>query len=155
MAGRRILSLWFPRLAAERVQRLRADTLPVPLAVVGDRNGAQLLVSLSAEASAAGLAQGQALRDATAICPNLLTVTEDPLNEARFLGVLRRWAGRLSPWVAEEPPASLLVDLTGSAHLFGGEEAVLAKVAEDCVELGLTVRAGVADTPGAAWGLAR
>ncbi|HOZ35343.1 MAG TPA: DNA polymerase Y family protein, partial [Tabrizicola sp.] len=73
MAGRRILSLWFPRLAAERVQRLRADTLPVPLAVVGDRNGAQLLVSLSAEASAAGLAQGQALRDATAICPNLLT----------------------------------------------------------------------------------
>ena len=155
MAGRRILSLWFPRLAAERVQRLRADTLPVPLAVVGDRNGAQLLVSLSAEASAVGLAPGQALRDATAICPNLLTVTEDPLNEARFLGVLRRWAGRLSPWVAEEPPASLLVDLTGSAHLFGGEEAVLAKVAEDCAELGLTVRAGVADTPGAAWGLAR
>lgn len=155
MPGRRILSLWFPRLAAERVQRLRADTLPVPLAVVGDRNGAQLLVSLSAEASAVGLMQGQAMRDATAICPGLLTVTEDPLNEARFLGVLRRWAGRLSPWVAEEPPASLLIDLTGSAHLFGGEEAVLAKVAEECAELGLTVRAGVADTPGAAWGLAR
>ena len=155
MAGRRILSLWFPRLAAERVQRLRADTLPVPLAVVGDRNGAQLLLSLSAEASAAGLAQGQALRDATAICPGLLTVAEDPLNEARFLGVLRRWAGRLSPWVAEEPPAGLLVDLTGSAHLFGGEEAVLAQVAQDCAELGLTVRAGIADTPGAAWGLAR
>ncbi|MBN8631245.1 MAG: DNA polymerase Y family protein, partial [Rhodobacterales bacterium] len=74
MAGRRILSLWFPRLAAERVARRRADALPGPLAVVGDRNGAQVLVSLSMEAEAAGLAPGQPLRDATAICPALLTV---------------------------------------------------------------------------------
>ena len=47
MAGRRILSLWFPRLQAERVLRLRRDALPVPLAVVADRNGAQVLVSLA------------------------------------------------------------------------------------------------------------
>jgi protein ImuB len=155
MAGRRILSLWFPRLQAERVLRLRRDALPVPLAVVADRNGAQVLVSLSAEATAAGLAQGQGLRDATAICPGLLTVAEDPLAEARFLTSLRRWAGRFSPWVAEEAPAGLMIDLTGSAHLHGGEEGVLARVAEDCEGLGLTVRAGIADTPGAAWALAR
>ena len=54
MAGRRILSLWFPRLAADRVMRLRADAVPMPLAVVADRNGAQVLVSLSAEAEVAG-----------------------------------------------------------------------------------------------------
>ena len=132
MAGRRILSLWFPRLAAERVMRLRRDVLPVPLAVVGDRTGAQVLVSLSAEASAAGLSQGQGLRDATAICPALLTVAEDPLSEARFLTTLRRWAGRFSPWVAEEAPAGLMIDLSGAAHLHGGEEGVLARVAEDC-----------------------
>lgn len=155
MAGRRILSLWFPRLAADRVLRLRADAVPAPLAVVGDRNGAQVIVSLSPEAEAAGLSLGQPLRDATAICPALLTVPADPLTEARFLGTLRRWAGRFSPWVAEEPPAGLMIDLTGAAHLHGGEEGVLARVAEDCESLGLTVRAAIADTPGAAWGLAR
>ncbi|WP_135450873.1 Y-family DNA polymerase [Tabrizicola caldifontis] len=155
MAGRRILSLWFPRLAAERVLRRRQDIDAPPLAVVGDRGGAQVLVSLSPGAEAAGLVPGQALRDATAICPALLTVAEDPLAEARFLTGLRRWAGRFSPWVAEEPPAGLMIDLTGTAHLFGGEEAVLAQVAGDCADLGLTVRAGIADTPGAAWGLAR
>jgi protein ImuB len=155
MAARRILSLWFPRLQAERVLRLRRDVLPMPLAVVADRNGAQVLVSLSAEASVAGLSQGQALRDAMAICPALLTVPEDPLNEAWFLTGLRRWAGRFSPWVAEEAPAGLMIDLSGAAHLHGGEEGVLARVAEDCEGLGLTVRAGIADTPGAAWGLAR
>jgi protein ImuB len=155
MVGRRILSLWFPRLAADRVARWRADVVPVPLAVVGERNGAQVLVSLSPEAEAAGLTLGQPLRDATAICPALLTVPADPLAEARFLLILRRWAGRFSPWVAEEPPAGLMIDLTGAAHLHGGEEGVLAQVAEDCEGLGLTVRAAIADTPGAAWGLAR
>jgi protein ImuB len=155
MAARRILSLWFPRLAAERVLRQRRDTLPLPLAIVADRGGAQVLVALSAEAAAAGLTEGQALRDATAICPGLLTRPADPLAEAQFLTRLRRWAGRFSPWVAEEPPAGLMIDLSGAAHLQGGETGVLARVAEDCQALGLTVRAGIADTPGAAWALAR
>lgn len=154
MSARRILSLWFPRLSAERALRARRDVLPPPLAVVGDRNGAQVLVSLAATASAAGLYPGQALRDATAICPALLTVPEDALGERRFLTGLRRWAGQFSPRVAEEAPAGLMIDLTGTAHLFGGEEALLSRIAADCEALGLTLRAGIADTPGAAWALA-
>ena len=155
MPNRRILSLWFPRLAAERHLRMRRDALPIAFAVVGEQNGAQVLTSLNAEAEAAGLHIGQPLRDATAMCPSLLTRTADPPAEAAFLTVLRRWAGKFSPWVAEEPPAALVVDLTGCAHLFGGEAALLAQVEEDCADLGLTVRAGVADTRGAAWALAR
>ncbi len=155
MAARRILSLWFPRLAAERVQRLRRDVVPAPLVVVGEVGGAQILTSVSAEAEAVGLREGQGLRDATAIFPNLLTAPADPVSEARFLAVMRRWAGRFSPWVAEEAPAGLMIDLSGTAHLFGGEAAVLAQVFQDCADMGLTVRAGIADTPGAAWGLAR
>ncbi|WP_141703027.1 Y-family DNA polymerase, partial [Cereibacter johrii] len=155
MARRRILSLWFPRLGAERLLRRRNDTLPPPFAVVGDRQGAQVLVSVSAEAEALGLGPGQGLRDATAICPHLMTASEDPASEAAFLAALRRWAGKFSPWVAEEPPAGLMINLTGCAHLFGGEEEVLGVVEADCAGLGLTVRAAVADTPGAAWALAR
>ena len=155
MSNRRILSLWFPRLAAERALRLRREALPLPFAVVGDQNGAQVLMSLNMAAEAAGLRMGQPLRDATAMCPGLLTRPADALAEAAFLGVLRRWAGKFSPWVAEEPPASLVIDLTGCAHLFGGEAALLAEVEQDCAGLGLTVRAGVADTRGAAWALAR
>lgn len=155
MPNRRILSLWFPRLAAERALRLRREALPLPFAVVGDQNGAQVLTSLNVEAEAAGLRVGQPLRDATAMCPGLLTKPADPLGEADFLTILRRWAGKFSPWVAEEPPSSLVVDLTGCAHLFGGEAQLLAEVEQDCAGLGLTVRAGVADTRGAAWALAR
>ncbi len=155
MANRRILALWFPRLACERALRLRREVLPLPFAIVGEQNGAQVLTSLNPEAEVAGLRAGQPLRDATAMCPGLLTRPADRLAEADFLTVLRRWAGKFSPWVAEEPPASLVVDLTGCAHLFGGEVALLAEVEQDCARLGLSVRAGVADTRGAAWALAR
>lgn len=155
MANRRILSLWFPRLAAERVLRQRRDALPTPFAITEDRKGAQVLVSTTPLAEAAGLTSGQLLRDATAICPALLTRTANPQAEAAFLTVLRRWAGKFSPWVAEEPPDSLVIDLTGCAHLFGGEAGLLEQIAADCADLGLTLRAGVADTRGAAWALAR
>lgn len=155
MANRRILSLWFPRLAAERVLRQRRDTLPMPFAIVADQNGAQVLASLNPLAELAGLSPGQPLRDASAMCPALLTRAADPLRDADFLTVLRRWAGKFSPWVAEEPPASLVIDLTGCAHLFGGEAEIMTEVAADCTGLGLTVRAGIADTRGGAWALAR
>ena len=155
MPAKRILSLWFPRLAAERVLRRRRDVLPPAFAIVGDQSGAQIILSLNPEAEAAGLTLGQPLRDATAMCPGLLTHPADPAGEAQFLTILRRWAGKFSPWVAEEPPAGLVIDLTGCAHLFGGEVALLQEVEQDCRDLGLTFRAGLADTPGAAWALAR
>lgn len=155
MAPRRILSLWFPRLAAERVLRRWPLVLPAPFAVVGDQGGAQVLMSLNSEAQVAGLAVGQPLRDAMAMCAGLLTRHADPARDAQFLTVLRRWAGKFSPWVTEEAPDALMVNIAGCAHLFGGEAALLSEVARDCADLGLTVRAAVADTPGAAWALAR
>ena len=153
--ARRILSLWFPRLGAERLLRLEGGDDGRPFAVVRETGNMQVLASLSAGASAAGLKREQPLRDARAMCPELLTRLQNPQREAAFLTVLRRWAGKYSPWVAESGPESLLVDITGCAHLFGGEEAMLAAIAGDCADFGLTVRAGIADTPGAAWGLAR
>ena len=154
MPQRRLLSLWFPRLAAERVLRLEGDP-GGPFAVLRNEQNSQVLAALTPAAEAAGLRPGQPLRDAQAMCPDLRTRIENPQAEAAFLTALRRWAGKFSPWVAELPPAGLVIDLTGCAHLFGGEEGALALVQEDCADLGLSVRAGLADTPGAAWALAR
>ena len=155
MPHRRILSLWFPRLGAERLIRLGLGPMDAPFAVVRDTGQAQVLSSLNLAAEHAGLVRGQPMRDAQAMCPDLLTRLQNPQAEAQFLVVLRRWAGKFSPWVAQEAPAGLTIDLTGCAHLFGGEKGLLEQVYADCADLGLTLRAGIADTPGAAWGLAR
>lgn len=150
---RRILSLWFPRLAAERL--IRRDRLTGPVAVVAEAGNMRLLAALSAEAEAAGLAPGQPLRDALGLCPTLVTRPADPEAEAMFLSRLRRWAGRLSPWVGEMPPDGLVLDITGCAHLFGGEAGMVALLERECARLGLSAEIGLADTVGAAWALAR
>jgi protein ImuB len=152
---RRILSLWFPRLAAEHLQRLDRGLCAQPLAVVEEVGPARVLSSLSWEASGAGLTPGLPLAEARALCPGLQTRPADRLREAAFLTVLRRWAGKFSPWVSEEGREGLMIDLTGCAHLFGGEAALIAQVEADCAALRLTVRVGLADTGGAAWALAR
>lgn len=155
MPHRRILSLWFPRLAAERVERRGGVHLGAPLAVVATRQNAQVLISLNAAAEEEGLSPGQAVSDATALCPNLRTVYDNPLEEERFLNALSRWAGKFSPWVSARMPGSLLLDMSGCAHLFGGEAGVVALIEQDCAGLKLTVRIGIADTVGGAWALAR
>ena len=155
MPHRRILSLWFPRMAAERHLRIEPALVETPFAVIADRQNMQVIASLSTAGAARGLMVGQPLRDAQAMCPDLITRLANPQLEAAFLTVLRRWAGKFSPWVSEEPPDALIVDLTGCAHLFGGEAALLEQIAEDCANLGLSVHSGIADTVGAAWALAR
>ncbi|KUJ78819.1 DUF6504 family protein [Ruegeria profundi] len=155
MPKRRILSLWFPRLGAERLIRAARGLQDGPLAVVAEQSNMQVVTSLNAEAQAAGLRVGQPVRDAHAMCANLVTRPRNTPAEAAFLTALRRWAGKFSPWVAEESPDGLIVDLSGCAHLFGGEEALLNVLEVDCADMGLSVQMGIADTLGAAWALAR
>lgn len=154
MSQRRILCLWFPRLAAERVIRGRPDLAAAPFALVADPGGALSLASLSPGAEALGLRRGMALGDARAIVPSLVTQPVDPRRQAAFLAALRRWAGRFSPWVAEEGEEALVLDITGCAHLFGGEQGLVDTLLAEAEALGLTVRSGLADTLGAAWALA-
>ncbi len=154
-ATRRILSIWLPRLGAERLLRLAGGDDGRPFAVIHEAGNAQTLCSLSSGATMAGLTIGQPVRDARAMCPELTTRLQNPQREAAFLTVLRRWAGKYSPWVSEVAPDSLLIDITGCAHLFGDEHGLLDTLANDFAQLGLTHLAGIADTPGAAWALAR
>ncbi len=155
MPHRRILSLWFPRLGAERLLR-QADALrEMPFAVLRDTGQMQVLNSLSDVASAAGLHHGQPLRDALAMCPDLVTRLQNPQAEAAFLDVLTRWAGKFSPWVSAMRPDGLVIDVTGCTHLFGGEENLLHQIEAETLDLGLSSRLGLGDTQGAAWALAR
>ncbi|MEE4187642.1 MAG: DNA polymerase Y family protein, partial [Roseobacter sp.] len=155
MKTRRILSLWFPQFGADRLMRRDPMLADVPLAVVAERQNTQVVVSLNATASEFGLRVGQPVRDAHAMCEGLVTRPRSAPAEQAFLQALQRWAGKFSPWVAPEGEDALVVDLTGCAHLFGGEELLLGVVQQDCEDLGLAVRMGLADTRGAAWALAR
>lgn len=155
MTDRRILSIWFPHLGADLLIRRDPQLVDVPLAIVQDQHNAQVLTSLNGAAQGYGLRVGQPVRDAHAMCETLITRTRSVQGEAGFLDSLQRWAGKFSPWVATEAEDGLVIDLTGCAHLYGGEGALMQVVQQDCNDLGLTLRMGLADTRGAAWALAR
>ena len=144
--------MWFARLASDRSRRAR----PVegPFALVHRAGSADHLHCLDAVAESAGLRRGMALADARALCPGLVTRPADLPAEAAFLGALMRWAGRFSPWVGREGADGLVLDITGVAHLFGGEAALRDEMAARLARGGLTAEIGIADTRGAARALA-
>ncbi|MEI4471808.1 Y-family DNA polymerase [Frigidibacter sp. MR17.24] len=152
--SRRIVSIWFPRLASDRVLR-RWPAEPGPFALIARTGNTDRLHCLTAGAEAAGLARGMAAADARALCPGLVTRPAAPEAEARFLAMLARWATRWCPWVGLEAPDGLVLDLTGAAHLHGGEAATLDRLGASLARGGITARLGLADSRGAAWALAR
>jgi protein ImuB len=82
--------------------------------------------------------------------PTLKTIDEDNAGDQALLAAIADWAERYTPWVALAPPHGLMLDITGAAHLFGGEEALYADLVDRLEAQGFLARAAIADTPGAA-----
>ena len=95
------------------------------------------------------------LADARAICPDLSTRPADLAREAAALASLRRWASRYAPMVASDGPNGLMADITGVAHLFGGEVELRSDLHARLERAGLSVTSAIAGTRGAAHALAR
>ena len=95
------------------------------------------------------------LAQAQAIIPGLTIKAADPEGDARGLDVLAAWCLRYAPLTAPDRPDGIWIDATGAAHLFGGEVKLLADIVERFGRRGIAARAAVADTPGAAWAVAR
>ncbi|WBU64270.1 Y-family DNA polymerase [Paracoccus aerodenitrificans] len=151
-ANRRVVSLWFPRLASDRALRVRPVDGPFALTLKQDNTNR--IHCLNAVAERQGLYRGMVFSDARAFCPDLQSKPAQPEVDRRFLGSLRRWAVRYCPWVGIEGEDGLVMDITGSAHLAGGEAAMLCDLRQRLGRIGLTVQIGLGDTRGAAWALA-
>jgi protein ImuB len=131
-----------------------------PFATTTTEAGARRLAAVNASAAAAGLTPGLPLAEARALRPDLALAPADATADRLALERLARWAGRWTPSVAiegltEDGGAGLWLDITGCEALFGGEDALADAIVARIAALGLTVRLGLADTPGAAWAAAR
>jgi protein ImuB len=142
-------------VGAARVTPSRQGEPERPLAVVAKIKSALRLVALDKVAERAGLSIGQALADGRAMIPSLDVVDEDGAADASLLSAIADWAERYTPLVALAPPHGLMLDVTGIAHLFGGEEGLHADLTGRLATQGFWARAAIADTPGAAAAVAR
>ncbi len=118
-----------------------------------------MLHAVNAAAQGFGLRRGQSHADARAIVPGLVSAPAEPEEAARALHTLALWFERFSPAVAVDAALpgqqGLFLDMTGGAHLFGGEAALLDEILRRLDDAGIEACLALADTPGAAWALAR
>lgn len=121
------------------------------------QDGARRVVaSACASARAAGLGPGMTIAHANALVRGLTVAEADPDADTFGLRQVTLWAARRwSPIAAPDPPDGILIDAAGCDHLFGGEEAMLARITGKLKRAGIGARAAIADTPGAAHGVAR
>ena len=160
LTGRRFLSLHLPRFAVERRLALlarRGQLLSegTPFVLLTDGPHGPVVHGANPAAEEAGVARGARAVDARAVCPGLLAEEADLPGDAAALESLALWCRRWCPWTATDGPGGIIMDVTGSAHLRGGEAALLHEIGDRLARLGFTARLAIAPTRGAAWALAR
>ena len=126
-----------------------------PLVVVGRIDSGLRLVAVDARAAALGLEPDLGLADARARVPNLAVAEADPERDAALLERLAGLCEFFTPLVALDAPDGLVLDVTGCAHLFGGEAGLRGRALARLSRLGLQTRAAVAATPDATRAFAR
>ena len=165
----RIVSVWLPRWPIQRflaAQSIDPQTIDPerPFVLVSGGAGGPRLAGLNAAAEQAGLALGEPLADARAKAVPLQVRAIDAAADAAALRRLALWATRYtptaSPWLKEfggeaNGADGFFLDIEGSAHLFGGEDKLIADLAARLDRFGLKARLAVAATPGAAWAASR
>jgi protein ImuB len=153
------MSIWLAQLSFDRwrlsnnLTRGEGDDAG-PLALITETAHGPRVDAVNDEGRAAGVRPGTLLADARTLCPQLKVQPSDPASDLDFLEKLAVWAQHWGPWSALDPPDGLVVDVSAVAHLFGGEQRLIADARSAFAARNLTARLAIAPTAGAAWALA-
>lgn len=165
----RMVCVWLPNWAVQRLRHERPElrSRPVVLFANDGNRGPRVSAWTRGEAQTSccgeGIKIGMPLAEAKALLAGHVGSTahielHDPAADLTGLREVARTCNDFSPLFGIEEaksPECLLLDVTGCEHLFGGEQGLVDRLAEDLRQRGFQVRAALAPTIGAAWAAAR
>ncbi|HET7912584.1 MAG TPA: DNA polymerase Y family protein [Pseudolabrys sp.] len=151
-----MLCLWLRRLSTDRIARSRKTLheIAAPLVVTGKRGNVEVLTAVNDSARRFGLTPGLALAQARVMHPGIDVVAENVDADATLLGSVADWCLRYTPLVACDRADGLLLDVSGCAHLYGGEHELIADLSGRLEKSGFAYSLAIAGTIGAAWATA-
>jgi protein ImuB len=152
---KRFVSIWFRHLTTDWLTLRRPELKLVPFVFAAPVRGHMLITAANLLAEQQGISVGMAAADAKAIVPSLEVVDDIPGKAARLLEALGEWCIRYTPLIAVNLPDGLILDVSGCAHLWGGERAYLGTIIKILRSKGYDARGAMADTVGTAWAIAR
>ncbi|HLN96808.1 MAG TPA: DNA polymerase Y family protein [Flavobacterium sp.] len=151
----RYTAIWFPFLLTDYTARKKPEYRRQAFVIAAPERGRMVVKAASQEAVRLGIAPGKVVADCRALYPELDVLEAEAGKEVVLLKALGEWCIGYTPSVALDPPDGLLLDSTGCAHLWGGEEAYTRAIQQRLAGYGYQVRIAMADTLGTAWALAR
>lgn len=152
---KRYMSIWFRHLTTDWLTLKRPELKAVPFVFAAPERNRIVITAANPLAKEQGVYPGMAAADAKAITTNLQVLDRIPGKEAKVLRQLGLWCIRYTPIIAVELPDGLILDISGCAHLWGGERGYLKVIVNKLRASGYDARAAIADTIGTAWAVAR
>ncbi|WP_348644051.1 Y-family DNA polymerase [Rhizobium leguminosarum] len=158
-----MLALSFPHLPTDRIARKRwglswrskGRPETPPIVCSGKLNNAMRLTALDELAERLGLRKELGVAEARAMYPMLEVAEEDLAADRRLLEAIADWCDRYTPLVAFDGKDGLFLDISGCAHLFGGEKALLKDVLSRLFHMGFDARGAVSSSSGLSWAASR
>ena len=136
-------------------QQLSLSVAGKPLAPAPELPASEPLAAVNREAERLGVRAGQSIAEASALVSQLIIIKVGRAEVERALVGLAEVALGYGATVSLAAPDTIWVDITGAAHLFGGEEALALDLSERVRELGHRTRAAVSVGPELARAFAR
>jgi protein ImuB len=127
----------------------------VPFVLAAKVRGRMVITAANQLAAAQGIGIGMVVADARALLPGLQVLDEKPGLNEKLLKAIAEWCIRYTPFTAVDAADGLILNISGCAHLWQGEQVYLKTILSKLKEKGYSVRAAIADTIGCAWGIAR
>jgi protein ImuB len=152
--GKRMVSIWFRHLKTDWLCRRHPKLRSTAFVLAAPDHGRLVITESSPLAQEHGIERGMVLADARALISSLQVFDDNPKLPEKILHALAGWCIRYTNIVTVDPPEGLKLDVTGCAHLWGGEKNYIRDINLQLKNLGYDVRAVIADTVGAAWAIA-
>ncbi|RAW00358.1 Y-family DNA polymerase [Pseudochryseolinea flava] len=149
------IAIWFLHLNTDWFSLRQPVLKTLPLVLRTPSHGRMVITSTNAVAESKGIRKGMVLADARAIIPDLQIIDDQADLPQKLLRRIAEWCIRFTPIVAVDLPDGLLFDASGCSHLWGGDEAYVGDIVKRLTQRGYNIRVALADTPGAAWAVAR
>jgi len=153
--AKRFAAIWFRYLTTDWFGLKHPELVKLPFVLAALNRGRKVITAVNALAEAQGIHAGMVAADARALIYELQVLDDKPGLDVKLLRAIGEWCIRYSPVAAVDPPDGLVLDVSGCAHLWGGESAYLKEIVSKLKSKGYTVRAAMADTVGTAWAIAR
>jgi protein ImuB len=153
--SKRFVSIWFRSLKTDWFTRRQPGLSNIPFVLSSPDHGRMVVTAANAVAQAGSVDTGMVVADARAIITSLQVLDDKPGLSEKLLNRFAEWFIRYTPMVAVDPPDGLILDASGCAHLWGGEQQYLEDIISRLKNFGYDVNVAISSSIGTSWAIAR